>query len=111
MPNDCICGNPAKPEILYIMQSDDLNEIYYQTMPIEANATTIARVKTFSLGLLYLTWLCESQSALDKELPNNLDPMAIFGEFFFDELNEEVKEKTIQGLRNLADALKYRDSN
>lgn len=60
--------------------------------------------------MCYLLWLFEAQSMIEKDMEDNLDPMVIFGEFFFDLMNEEVKEKTIQGLRNLADALEHRDS-
>jgi hypothetical protein len=93
------------------MEENNLNEIYYETKPIEANHVSRARIKQFSLGMFYLIWLCEAQIALDKELPGDLDPITIIGEQFFDLLNAEVKQNTIQGLRNLADTLEYRDSN
>lgn len=94
------------------MNDNDLNEIYYETSTLDANATTVARIKQFSLGTLYLLWAIEaSQTMVDKESENTLPVFALFAEEFFDNLNDEVKEVTISALKNLADALEYREKN
>lgn len=95
------------------MEKDTLNEIYYQTTSIEANHTTVARIKQYCLTLLYLLWAMDAtQIEANKEKQENtLDIFSLFAEQFFDELNEEVKQKTIEGLRMFADALEFRETN
>lgn len=88
-----------------------LNEIYYETSPIDRCEVTINRCKQFSLGMLYMLWLNEAMVAVDAKDPETLDPFTLFAEEFFDTLNPEVKAITIKAFRNMADALEYREKN
>ena len=94
------------------MDQNTLNEIYYQTTTLDADANNIDKVNKLCMFSLYLLWAMEaSQTMVDRDSADTLSVFHVFAENFFDNMNEEVKAVTIQALRNLADSLEAREED